>query len=220
MDALRTLDVYSATPPHQSEMLQFLNEGFKVPISGVPIAARLFEDIFARLSMDELPKTKDNVTLVFLGSGYAALEMYVALRFLDMSREVFGVQYRRPRVVLCDYLYGNPGESPEESLRKIANQAGISLELVASLADLPRHLGTGANRTNTLFFAFNFNRDPQSVVGFQEHGLLGPCWFYDATSVADTRRGEERGGKRIYRSVSTVEALWKPPQLRARTYVE
>lgn len=221
--SLKALDAYSEIRGNQNEMLQFLNEGFGKPISSVLIAQRLFADINARLDTDELPKLEsitDVLTLVFLGSRRASLEMYIALQFLAVKRDFYGVNYSRVRIILCDYIYGyeEEGKDAMRELQKIiqASSGIISLEFSTSLEKLLEFIGPKATRKNTLFFAFNFNVDTRAITSFmdtlqQQYESLKNCWIYEASSVEQKNRGEEyiRGRKRLFREVTTIYSLFK-----------
>lgn len=200
---LERLDEYSSTPGNQSDMLQFLGVGFRTKISSIPIAKNLFADIFGRLTDNDLltQDPSDTLTLVFLGSGYAALELFVALKILDFQQNAYGVSYRSVHIILCDYLYGRD-QILVDKIGKIITASNVKVIFVPDLQLVPgviEKAKKNVSRKNTFFFAFNFNLAiPKNSEDFlkelDNYPILASCRIYAATSIGDTKKKHNEKG--------------------------
>lgn len=177
--ALELLDIYATIYP-RSDLLMYL--GYDRPklktlksMHQIPEANALFEYLFQKY-FDYLFTRETTLTLVFIGSGNAALETFVTLHLIGLYNEVYQKRFDSIRVILCDTSYAShqvttlpdqdlPVRGYLEAIFKLAKREYPEIDVVFhdNVETLTLAHAPSDNYKNTVYFSFNLAIQMTSV---------------------------------------------------------
>lgn len=175
--AYEQLDRYALTKNPISDLLYFRNIGKRDlekagSLHKIPPVAKLQAYLFGQYLY--LLAGQRNATLVFIGSGDAVLEIYVALHALE-NFAIMGHRFGKFRVILSDTDYRDkPKDAAIEFIFSLAQSVFPELqwEWNTDILNVFPQLQESDNYTNTIFLAFNLSMPSWIPRGTQQ--LINP----------------------------------------------